>query len=643
VRALGRAWRLSLSGVLTAAVLALLAVLTGGGSAVAAAAGAGSGYVKYYVVSPGYQGQPEDLAEIALRFLGSAALSKEIFHLNAGVAQPEGGRLTNPSDIQVGWVLVLPWDAVGPGVQYGLRPTAVTIPPPVDPPPASAPAATRPARHRRARPRRARPGACAGTPANTGGTQGDWAILRVAPQHAWPYSTGAGIRVAVVDSGVDGSAPGLAGRVTVGADIAGGTQGNTDCLGSGTAMAGIIAARTGGSAGSMGMAPRATIIPVRVAVTRAPVSPSDQASAIQVAVAAGAQVIALGSFMDPAQPVVAAAIRQAAARNVVVAVAAPAPARGSATAEGATAGTAGVIWAGAISINGALAGRYQPGTVDVVAPGADVTSVGITGTGGFVGTGTQYAVAFVAGEAALVRARYPTLSAAQVVQRIELTSQQMGSSSPDATDGWGLIDPGSAVTKVIPGEFRQPRPAKRAPGRWTALRTRAMVITAVLALLVLLVLVLRIRRIVRPDVLTAPPGTLDAPGTPGLPAAAPGLPAAGVPAMAGAPSATADPSGEDGRVRADAILARGARAPLSPSDTPPARPAGAASAAAPASPTGRRIHHPGTPGPPAGPGTPAPLADPGAPGAPGTAGHPGTPGRPGGPVPPSPGLPGRKR
>jgi membrane-anchored mycosin MYCP len=506
----GSAW-------LLVAIVAVMAVLTAGRAAAAPAAA--PSFVKYYVVTASFQGQPETLNEIAARLLGSAARSEQIFDLNVGRPQPSGGELANPAVVDVGWILILPWDAVGAGVREGLLPTtapAVPAPPPARPAPTPRAKPT-PAKSAPAKP--APPaGPCAGTPSDAGGSQGQWAMLRVAPQHAWAYSRGAGVDVAVVDSGVDASVPGLARRVTAGVNVIAGTGGgNSDCLGSGTAMAGIIAGGAAAGSGPAGVAPDAVILPVRVAPTDAPASAANQASAVEVAADRGAKVIALGSFIDPAVPAVAAAIRAAARRGVVVVAAAPARSAGAGPAYGGAAAPAGTIWVGGIGISGAAAAKYQPGTVDVVAPGADISSLGMTGTGGFTGSGTRYAVAFVAGEAALVRARYPRLSAAGVVLQIEATADQLGPAAPDATFGWGLIDPGAAVTRAVAHHNAPRRPPPPAAG-WSSPRIRALAISIVLALVVLLVLVLRIRRIVRPAAL---PGTQTATGPPADSAAAP--------------------------------------------------------------------------------------------------------------------------
>lgn len=92
--------------------------------------------VKYYVVAPSVNGQPEFLYEIAQRTLGDGDRFGEIFDLNRGRLQPDGGRLTEPTQIEPGWVLLLPRDASGPDVRKGPLPE----PPPPSPAPPQAPA-----------------------------------------------------------------------------------------------------------------------------------------------------------------------------------------------------------------------------------------------------------------------------------------------------------------------------------------------------------------------------------------------------------------------------------------------------------------------------------------------------------------------
>ena len=91
-----------------------------GGRAAAQAPGAGlvgPRTEKIYVVEPPEGRFHESLWEIAEAHLGDGRRYREIFELNAGRPQPDGSRLTIASLIRPGWVLVMPHDAHGPGIQ----------------------------------------------------------------------------------------------------------------------------------------------------------------------------------------------------------------------------------------------------------------------------------------------------------------------------------------------------------------------------------------------------------------------------------------------------------------------------------------------------------------------------------------------
>ncbi|WP_189077971.1 S8 family serine peptidase [Mangrovihabitans endophyticus] len=579
----------------TGAVLAA-AALTATLAAVPSAAFAGSEYVKYYTVTTSYHGAAENLTEIAQRFLGNGKRSTEVFNLNVGRPQPDGEALVNPAKLAAGWTLMLPWDAVGTGVNYGLLPedtpgaqitpaparSANTTPdratapvaatPSLDPasvPPSGSAPAPRPSTGSSAK-----SGGCAGAaPSGSGST---WAQLRLAADQAWPQSRGKGQLVAVVDSGADGSLPQLTGHVSVGADIVGGSgRGDTDCLGTGTAMAGLIVAQQNNDGGPAGIAPDATVMPIRVTGAATHASPADAASAIRVATDAGATVIALGPSVDAGDASVSSAMHDAVAGDVVVVVAAAAataPAGPEADVGGGLLRTAG------IGVDGDLAGKYRAGGVDLVAPGANVTSLGITGTGTTSGTGTHYAVAFVAGEAALVRAAYPELSAAQVAHRIEVTADPMGEGSrPDSSYGWGLMNPAASVTKVLPEENATGDNASRIVPAAEVRRSNTALLTliTVLALGASILLVLRLRRLLRPEPATGTDGARpggDAASGSGPPPPAPPPPApptTAAPPANGGPSRSTQPALVQVGVRPDA-----AAAPPPPPPVPGATTAG---------------------------------------------------------------------
>jgi hypothetical protein len=92
-----------------------------------------SSAARYYVVGPVKEGQREYLFEIAARTLGDGNRADEILELSKDLAQPGGGRLTDPvQQLQPGWILLLPSDAHGDGVLAGSPPTAdASKPPPV--------------------------------------------------------------------------------------------------------------------------------------------------------------------------------------------------------------------------------------------------------------------------------------------------------------------------------------------------------------------------------------------------------------------------------------------------------------------------------------------------------------------------------
>ncbi|GHJ17306.1 MULTISPECIES: S8 family serine peptidase [unclassified Micromonospora] len=430
-------------------------------------------YVKYYVVAAQYQGQPENLTEIARRFLGSGARAAEIYQLNTGRVQPDGARLTDPGTLRAGWHLVLPWDAAGEGVEYGqlpaprrpsARPTPTRSPgarpdgspsPGASPTPSGTP--TGPGRD----------GKCTATTASSG--RSEWAQLRMAADSAWTLTRGNGVKVAVVDTGVDAGLQQLSGRVAVGADVTvGNGRGDEDCLGSGTAMAGIIAADDSVENRPVGLAPDATIVPVRMVRSSGDARPADAATAIEVAVSTGASVVALGSRVDLADPAVAASLATALEHDVLVVAGAPVKPTTLPSPRGGSGGS--LVLTGGVGAGGQLAEKYVDGSVEVVAPGIEVATLGVGGGKVIGNTGTEFAVAFVAGEAALIRAAQPDLSAAQVEERIRATAEPVGGqvAEGDPRYGSGMINPAASVAPSVDAQAPAAAQAGRGGGTLVA-------------------------------------------------------------------------------------------------------------------------------------------------------------------------------
>jgi type VII secretion-associated serine protease mycosin len=283
-------------------------------------------------------------------------------------------------------------------------------------------------------------------------TAAPWAQQALDFSAVWPLTTGAGVTVAVIDSGVDAN-PQFGNRVTLGPDLAGedfGAPADADCVGHGTSVAGIIAAAPVAGVSFTGVAPAARILSIKITDTEQGIPAALMPEAIRDAVNLGASVINLSLAAPGGSAALRSAVDYALARNVVVVAAAGNDEPGS-TGPFYPAAYPGVLSVGAVQPDGSLAGFSDTRTpVSVTAPGVDVTSAY---PGSFPDAydpdleGTSFATPFVSGVAALVRAYRPRLDAAQVVARIKATAD--GSAGPGT--GNGMINPVQAVTAVLPG------------------------------------------------------------------------------------------------------------------------------------------------------------------------------------------------
>jgi membrane-anchored mycosin MYCP len=272
-------------------------------------------------------------------------------------------------------------------------------------------------------------------------------------ERVWPITEGAGVTVAVVDTGVDAAQPFLAGAVLRGYDVVnGGGAADTDCVGHGTFVAGLIAGRRLPGFGFAGVAPQASILPIREADSYADGTAADLAKCIRIAVSMGARVINVSIVTQVPAGVLTSAVQYALAHNVMIVAAA-----GNDFAQGNVpeypAGIPGVLAVGAVDANGQRASYSQTGpNVGVVAPGTNLIGPGAGGVGLVSYSGTSFATAYVSGVAALVRAYYPRLTVPGVIRRIEATADHPPGPLPTPGLGWGIVNPYAAVTAVLPGQ-----------------------------------------------------------------------------------------------------------------------------------------------------------------------------------------------
>jgi type VII secretion-associated serine protease mycosin len=289
----------------------------------------------------------------------------------------------------------------------------------------------------------------AATPARADAVRdAQWHLGFLDVAHAHQISQGDNVLVGVIDSGIEADHPDLAGNILPGTDLVlRSGNGWNDPDGHGTHIAGLIAAHGHAGAGALGIAPRAKILPAATG-TEAGSFPALDAAGITWAVDHGAKVLCLayGTDLDTADE--DRAVRYAQAHDVVVVAAVGN--RPKSTTIGYPAAYPGVVAAAGVNRDGSHAAVSVTGPeVVLAAPAVEVEST--TKGGGYSrGTGTSDATAIIAGAAALVRARFPSLSAVEVVHRLTATAKDAGPPGRDDQYGYGIVNLVGALTADVP-------------------------------------------------------------------------------------------------------------------------------------------------------------------------------------------------
>ncbi|CBG74376.1 putative secreted serine protease [Streptomyces scabiei 87.22] len=288
-----------------------------------------------------------------------------------------------------------------------------------------------------------------------------WALDAMHTQEAWRTTKGAGITVAVLDTGVDDEHPDLAGNILPTKDMVGfgASRGDRPWARHGTAMAGIIAGHGHGvndADGVLGIAPEAKILPVRVILEDKDPARSKARSTRGNALAEGIRWAAdqdvdvinlsLGDDSESAHPEPSedAAVQYALSKgSIVVASAGNGGAKGDHISYPAA--YPGVIAVAAVDEDGDRAPfSTRRWYATVSAPGVDVV-IADPDRKYYEGWGTSAAAAFVSGAAALVKAAHPSLTPAQVKRLLEDTAREAPVGGRDDSRGFGFVDPAAAI------------------------------------------------------------------------------------------------------------------------------------------------------------------------------------------------------
>lgn len=284
-----------------------------------------------------------------------------------------------------------------------------------------------------------------------------WALDRVPFEATWRATSGSGVKVAVVDTGVLAAHEDLHGAVLPGIDLASDAAqydpnhtGMVDPGGHGTHVAGIIAAAANNGVGIAGDAPGVQVLPVRVLGADGSGWTSDVAQGITWAVDHGARVVNLSLGSSRPSNVEHTAIQYAVAHGAVVVAAAgnSGPWRNTWSYPGAY---SEVIAVGSTDVTGAVSSfSTRASYIDLAAPGSNILSLGISATSAYVTmSGTSMATPQVSAAAALVTATDPSLTPDQVRTELLSTATDKGAPGFDSSFGWGVVNPFAAVEASV--------------------------------------------------------------------------------------------------------------------------------------------------------------------------------------------------
>ncbi|MBP9127417.1 MAG: S8 family serine peptidase [Elusimicrobia bacterium] len=294
-----------------------------------------------------------------------------------------------------------------------------------------------------------------------------WGLTKVDASAAWDLSTGTGVVVAVVDTGVDFFHPDLSANMWVNGDEVPGNgvdddqngfvddvrgwdcvaedNSPSDVYGHGSHVAGTIAAVGHNAVGVVGLSFNARVMPVKGLNDYGSGTSADLAQALIYAADNGAQVINNSWGGQGTDPLIESAVAYAVSAGAVVVAAA-----GNSNVDAQTfypARLPGVLAVSAFDAADQKASFSNFGTrIDVAAPGVSILS---TYKGGYSSlNGTSMAAPHVSGLAALILAQHPDYTASQVRQVIRQSADDVGPPGPDIDSGVGRINARAAMVAV---------------------------------------------------------------------------------------------------------------------------------------------------------------------------------------------------
>lgn len=302
-----------------------------------------------------------------------------------------------------------------------------------------------------------------------------WHLTKIAAPAAWDIGTGSGVIVAILDTGIDGTHPDLAAQMVGGWNFYDNNSNTTDVQGHGTAVAGAAAAAANNGVGVASVAWGARLMPVRIADANGYAYWSTVAQGLTWAADNGARVANISYLGVSASSTVQSAAQYMRSKGGVVVVSA-----GNNGIDEGLAPTDTMIVVSATDANDAKTSWSSYGSfVDVAAPGQNIYTT-VRGGGYGYWWGTSFASPVVAGVAALVKARRPDFTAAQVESALFSSAVDLGAAGKDPLYGYGRVSAAGAIaaSASVPADTTAPVATIAAPAGGTVSGTISVTVNA---------------------------------------------------------------------------------------------------------------------------------------------------------------------
>ncbi|MFN0166669.1 MAG: S8 family serine peptidase [Bryobacteraceae bacterium] len=294
-----------------------------------------------------------------------------------------------------------------------------------------------------------------------------WHLAKIDAPAAWNIATGStGIPIAIVDSGVDGTHPDLAGKLIGGWNFLGGNTVTADVLGHGTAVAGAAAASTDNGVGVSGVAWRTPLMPLVVLNASDYATYSDVAKAIIYAADHGVRLINASICGTAASSTMQSALDYAWNKGALVFAAAGNQATSALTYPAACARVIAVSSTDSADARSTFSNFGS--WITLSAPGSYIVT---TNRGGGYGpwSGTSFSAPIAAGVAALVLSVRPAIDRGTLQNILQQTSDDLGTPGFDDSFGYGRVNAYRAVNAAmaISGDVTPPHVTIAAPAEGT--------------------------------------------------------------------------------------------------------------------------------------------------------------------------------